>query len=744
MRSSHPDMDHLPRFSTSRQPPIEVPYLSREPYSGHSFLGYLKQKGYDEEDIPRFDAIFSKDELDAFLQTWLFFGALHEIFGQLLVVDDFIKQTANRLLVTTERFEDYMTLWTENYAALASGEKSSTIENCTAYLRQVFAFLHTHTRYQEAASPRPEIWLSINALVDSLSYRIKYIYGLTRDGGPPIIYSTAADAALRSRMLKQGWCPSEVDRVAEECTLNEFFFISTMDRYDSITDHSACSKGVCVASQVDEKTYKTKHITDDCCCKCSGPLKQHVCSILEDGGNPVLRLPLNGEVAKDAGQIDVLDSRKTAYIAISHVWADGRGNVAGNELPVCQIQYLRHSVAWMLESLPNKDQLLTASSSTALEVCIWIDTLCVPVQSEFRRVAIGRMAQVYEEAAAVLVLDSGLVSAPFSNLLGEDFTRIKLSRWMRRLWTLQEGALAHNLVFRFHDFLMILSGTMQLWEKVLRDLDQSRQQIVTSGLDASGNPSSLVSISAHSELKSLSIFKTTTGIGRFTAAWNGMLGRRASKNEDEPIILASLLSLDVRGLLGAALAQRHKLLLSMLEQIPQSIVFNDGPRMQEDGWQWAPASLGAVRRRILPSSPAQRSDAGLTISYPGFILLEPPRLERTPYCLFDEINQMRYFFLFPDGEKAADDAIWGRLQGRSSKYALILQNLPRDYDDVESIFVAITEIRNGVVHVRHLCRTLFRPMSDSDRRLIDASLSPSQAIFTKTWCTGEQQQWCVG
>src|ERR1700759_2673037 len=108
-----------------------------------------------------------------------------------------------------------MGLWTERCAALDSGEKSLTMENCTAYLRQVFGFLHSQTRYQDAASPRPEVWLSINALADSLSYRIKYIYGLSGDGGPPIIYSTAADAALRSRMLQQGWCPSDVQRVAE-------------------------------------------------------------------------------------------------------------------------------------------------------------------------------------------------------------------------------------------------------------------------------------------------------------------------------------------------------------------------------------------------------------------------------------------------------------------------------------------------------------------------------------------------
>jgi hypothetical protein len=62
-------MDLLHQFSTSRYPPIEVPYLSEEPYSGHGFLGSLRRRGYSEEDIPYLDMKLSNDELDAFLQS---------------------------------------------------------------------------------------------------------------------------------------------------------------------------------------------------------------------------------------------------------------------------------------------------------------------------------------------------------------------------------------------------------------------------------------------------------------------------------------------------------------------------------------------------------------------------------------------------------------------------------------------------------------------------------------------------
>lgn len=84
---------------------------------------------------------------------------------------------------------------------------------------------------------------------------------------------------------------------------------------------------------------------------------------------------------------------------------------------------------------------------------IWLDTLCCPVQPEeaYKR-ALVQVRRTYEQATHVLVLDTSL--QPYDNRsLGEveKCTRIPTSRWMRRLWTLQEGSFAKQLWFQFQD-----------------------------------------------------------------------------------------------------------------------------------------------------------------------------------------------------------------------------------------------------------------------------------------------------
>ena len=71
-----------------------------------------------------------------------------------------------------------------------------------------------------------------------------------------------------------------------------------------------------------------------------------------------------------------------------------------------------------------------------------IDTLCVPSKGEFRRVVMSRMRKTYGNAWKVLVLDSELEVASMDTIPEECLMRITCSGWMRRLWTLQEGALA--------------------------------------------------------------------------------------------------------------------------------------------------------------------------------------------------------------------------------------------------------------------------------------------------------------
>lgn len=70
---------------------------------------------------------------------------------------------------------------------------------------------------------------------------------------------------------------------------------------------------------------------------------------------------------------------------------------------------------------------------------IWIDTFCCPITLETKLIALERIADVYRNAAHVLVLDSTL-----TGLSSEDVHPAELllriycaSPWMRRLWTLQ-------------------------------------------------------------------------------------------------------------------------------------------------------------------------------------------------------------------------------------------------------------------------------------------------------------------
>jgi hypothetical protein len=733
-------MDHLPRFSTSVAPLFEVPYLcSHLPYEGNGFLGYPKGMGLDELQLSHLDAVLPKDALDAFLQVWLFFGALHEIFGQVLV-SDFVRQGQRGMQVTSSRLEDYIQRWVGTYETKSSEEKEVMMNKSSVYLREVFQFLHGHARYQEAASPRPEIWLSVNALLDTVSYRLKCLHGIGREGGPPIIYQTVGDKALRSYMLGQGWCLSEIKRLAQNHTLNEFYFAATMDRRGGTADHSACSEIVCLASQVDEKTYKTKHTTDTCCCKFIGPSEEQLCSILNAGGNPVVRLPL--EVDMSTSYVEVFDSRNVLYTAVSHVWSDGLGNVAENKLPICQIREMNHSIT-ALRSLRNNTEFTTATAFNDDPPYIWIDTFCVPIQGKYRKIAIRRMSQVYGNADAVLVLDLGLLHASFSSLLGENLKRITHSRWMQRLWTLQEGALARKLMFRFSDFIMVLSDAFEAWE------DMCRQTIV-SWTDPGNRDdrSYALGLSGHAELRNLSRINSQTGALRIMAAWSSAIGRTASKMEDEPVVFASLLGLDVGELLVTPPEQRQKKLFSLLKEVPQDIIFHDGARIAEDSWRWAPLRLDSITWKLHSPLSGRQCGSGFLVKFPGLHLLEAERLDRAPFCVVDTVDNTEYFFLVNDHEAdggAAGDAMWERVRPRSrSRCALVLNHLPKDHEDTYGLFVTIAEEKEGVIYAKYVCRVLFKQVGEVDRRTLGAFSYPFPPLFISARSTNESQQWCIG
>lgn len=92
------------------------------------------------------------------------------------------------------------------------------------------------------------------------------------------------------------------------------------------------------------------------------------------------------------------------------------------------------------------------------ERLIWLDTLCCPAKdSPGNTKAIEKIRLVYKQAEHALVLDSSIMAYQSNKLsVAEQQIRIFTSRWMRRLWTLQEAALATSLYFQFAEKAIVL------------------------------------------------------------------------------------------------------------------------------------------------------------------------------------------------------------------------------------------------------------------------------------------------
>jgi hypothetical protein len=61
--------------------------------------------------------------------------------------------------------------------------------------------------------------------------------------------------------------------------------------------------------------------------------------VLEKGSIPLVLLEI---AAGTPTRVDIIERKPDmAYVAISHVWSDGLGNVEANALPACQLMYIQ-------------------------------------------------------------------------------------------------------------------------------------------------------------------------------------------------------------------------------------------------------------------------------------------------------------------------------------------------------------------------------------------------------------------
>jgi hypothetical protein len=656
-------MDHIPLVENPLFPSLEVPYVVRaeHEYDNLEFSSFPHRKGFDPETLIIGDVKDkSWDETASFLQAWCYFGLLNEILKPQefsLGIRHFVRKSeSGHLFITTNLLPDLLELRTGD-AKFGQADKvnDDRIVDPGKTLRDVSKFItrlndldiEKHTSNFVSLEPRRKnakgdsstsvyqlILLSIAILGDTLTSCFLDVYHLDCISWPkPIL--------LQNRLLEANWCPSEIVKIERtaSCALSCLYYLSFLDRRHISKSHRLCTRDHCEIEQL-KRTYSTSHWKDDCHCSETFLLGNSEFSVLgglyPEGDTPIINVLPDTEPGKL--QLLVRSSKKfpIPYVAISHVWSDGLGNPRRNSLPDCQLVRLQNMV----------DELYEPSFRP---VPFWIDTILVPVEEGMKKLALLEMRRIYEDADKVLVVDSTLEAASSLASPEECLMRVRCSNWVTRLWTLQEGYLAKELVFQFRDRAVSSNSLM------VRYLDTRNHVRREKILDFDKNPlAQFQNTIPNIQEDGYAIIKPTEPIiaeaGRFLcslrgqhlptsqtslARWIGALhGRSTSNTNDEAVCLATLAGLDSKRIINTSPKHRMKKLLISISELPAAILFGDLPRAKEACCRWMPMSfLSAARLWQDGRKEAYPHPAGLIVALPGILIFPEGDIAPSAKCI---------------------------------------------------------------------------------------------------------------
>ncbi|KAL6229294.1 hypothetical protein BDW75DRAFT_105779 [Aspergillus navahoensis] len=582
------------------------------PYDGGDWDGYGSRHGWDTLKFPRGKM---PEDLRSAIECKLYFGMLQYVFGDQLDQSDFLlragegEDESQSQYITTKHLEKY--IGTEKH-----WKKHNLSARVTAIVPKVCDELTKFSSYL-----RHEMVFAIQLLCHALwNVADKRDGPLTRPRNVHIWRFLRE--AQAEQMVREGWCPLDAEKcrkVGAELDTPAYLMqlVRTKPAWNK-RNHELCRKTECVADNVDESLYFTRHLEEDCSCDHLLADVQALHDILLEGGIPLVEITPSGEGGDRRYEIKIVKkSSSKRYVAVSHVWADGLGNPHANSLPTCQIGLLYERAKLLLtdkEYVPEYENgpfgglhtsfaRLTHSAGRSRRgdttVLVWIDTLCIPHEREVRGLAIQRIRDTYVGAYRTMLLDSEIRQVPShsTNNLELVLRVLYCSGWIRRLWTLQEGLAAKSQLY-----LMLADKPVNIStvaDTLFTKLDKGKIPIFQERIAryAAGVWYSYFqhTIDAASKFERFVNVVTSPFIDGSISqdqliSWNwfNVATRASSKDGDRPIVLAGVLNLDVKEILSVKGSdERMRKFYSLLDAFPQDILFQDGPRFEDEGMRWA-------------------------------------------------------------------------------------------------------------------------------------------------------------
>ncbi|OJD35309.1 sugar transporter stl1 [Diplodia corticola] len=219
----------------------------------------------------------------------------------------------------------------------------------------------------------------------------------------------------------------------------------------------------------------------------------------------------------------------------------------------------------------------------------------------------------------------------------------------------------------------------------------------------------------------------------------GMSDRSTSKLEDEPICLATLLGQDLDDLLDEPdVERRMRIVMSKLTWVTSVVLFSPGPRMEVDGFKWAPKSFLVGGEGFEPdltfSSKFIGSVApeGLLIKLNG-VIVESPVPIAAIICGADfvvDVGHARLHAAFTDVDvRTLPDLT-------NLPLAIVIRSIQPGAAipfATPAWITRVKERRNGMCYVEPLCRMSIVSVFEGSQH--DRFISGNFV---------EEQQWCVG
>ena len=802
-------MDHL-EFTTAERVPLlaDTSLLQEKGVSVFDSFhdgsqGFKVTEGGRHESMP--DRRNYSEEFSGFVQRWLFFSLLLEIFGDqegfsietYYYRDITVRQRISGYIRTDKLLED-IKVWQAYECSNINGRTARLIhkQHVLNRARQVvFDYCSVTSKYlfdtgpQGKKEPRwsnvdDKIVLSIMALGQTLSRAMVRIqrssgFGLKEwqshdESSEGWGYSSKVVDELTK---KKNWCPHAIYKLFVLFRGNTLglWYISKLVEYSEPNSppHGNCAK----ASKCQCPFPKEKRLahspscrgSDRAACNRIGPEERGLLETIRNGKIPLLRyFPREVDVAKRLRITEMEPSFDTEYAIFSHVWTDHVGD-PGPKVGQFSVYAMNECVLrWF-------SKIFKEITGNPEPQPFWIDTLCIPgggdaESFEMRKKAVQDMHNVYTHANYTVVIDSGLTTIARDDYI-KMAVQIIVSKWMTRLWTLQEAVLSKNLYFQLQNNFCALQNLEQEFERE----DRLKPSCVPSTVRAYyhnmlGDERALIHQHESPEWKPSASF-----VGR---VWKAARWRTTAWLQHETLALAMLLKLSTSDFADASnttednrwnrreLDQRMKKLLDLLSRtnpcpIPPGIIFLPGERLSFNGYRWAPRTWMQPTQIDPPDpimvpgpSPRLNPPNGLEVQFPGFVLHDlsgdQSFREQCRRILFSSAISLSEWYSVTKADIEESDKLFTKesLQirpGQDRQFAIIMPQYPLVHPKEIALLVYVKEKRGGFLYVKIVNRVWV------SREVNQEELNDKRANFRKknfgVFSCGDRllhdQWWCV-